>query len=268
MADANPLICLQLTDSHFLANAQETLLGLNTEQYFLQVLQHALSHTSYDLLILTGDLAQTPCAASYQRLQTHLLHCGLPAVCLPGNHDDFTLMQAFLNVAPLSCAKQHVFQHWQLLCLNSQVINAPDGYLPNTELQWLQQCLEMYPQHHALLAVHHHVVPTHSTWLDAMQISNSAEFLTLLTAYPQVKALITGHIHQAWAQNYQQVQIFSTPSTCFQFAPYSAMFSLDNTSPGYRKLLLYADGTLQTSVHRLPGILHELQYTTQGYLEH
>ncbi|NOT83578.1 MAG: 3',5'-cyclic-AMP phosphodiesterase [Methylococcaceae bacterium] len=263
----SPLTVLQLTDTHFLAEAGQKMLGIDTEYYFVQVLGQALAdNQQVDLIILSGDLAQDPCPGSYQRLQQHLAKISVPVLCLPGNHDDFELMQTLLNVNNSSCAKQHLFEHWQIICLNSQIPDEPGGYLAASELTLLKQALEDYPQHHALIAMHHHCVPTNSMWMDTMLIGNSVDFLTILQNYHQAKVIITGHIHQELTQQIQHLQILSAPSTCFQFTPNSRNFSIDKTAPGYRKLLLYPDGSLISSVSRLPITLNELNLDGRGYL--
>ncbi len=268
-AASTPLIVLQLTDTHFLAEAHQDMLGIDTEKYFLNVLEQAFANDQhYDVIILTGDLAQTPCIESYQRLRNHLLSLPLPVLCLPGNHDDFNLMQALLNTRNLSCAKQRVFKHWQIICLNSQIPQEQGGYLADSELALLKQALEEYPDHHALIAVHHHCLPTHSTWMDTMIIRNSAALLALLHEFPQAKVVISGHIHQTLTQQQDHLQFFGTPSTCFQFTPNSPLFSVDKTAPGYRTLFLYPNGTVTTTVSRLPLELHELKLDGKGYFDH
>lgn len=267
LAAAVSLVVLHLTDAHFLAAEQQTMLGIDTEAYFVQVLALALSREpQIDVLILSGDLVQDICAESYQRLRTHLLKLPMPVLCLPGNHDDLDLMQALLNERNISCAKQRVFDHWQIICVNSQIPDEPGGFLSESELESLKIALETYPHHHALIAVHHHCVPTNSQWMDTMQIGNSAELLNLLASYPQAKVIINGHIHQAFAQSIANIHIFGTPSTCFQFTPNSRHFSVDKTPPGYRQLTLYSDGGVTTHLVRLSHELDELNLDNKGYL--
>lgn len=266
---AQPLVVLQLTDTHLLKNAQQKMLGVNTEKYFLEVLQHALAENHrYDLLLLTGDLAQEPGENSYQRLFDHLKEVQIPVVCLPGNHDNFDLMQHYLNSANVSCKPHHLYDAWQIICLNSQIPDDPGGFLEDRELAFLEQCLRNHPEHHALIAVHHHCIPTRSAWMDTMMIGNSARFLKLLQQYQQVKAVITGHIHQVLTERINNLRIFGTPSTCFQFTPKSPNFSLDRTAPGYREILLFPEGDIETSVKRLPNELHELNINGPGYFDH
>ena len=68
-----PLSILQITDLHILPDLDETFLGINTAHYFHAILELAFEkHHHFDFILLTGDLAQHPCPASYQRILTAL----------------------------------------------------------------------------------------------------------------------------------------------------------------------------------------------------
>jgi len=257
---------LQLTDLHLMASPDGTLLGMNTAHYFHAVLEQALSEQqAADLLLLTGDLAQDPDPASYEYLLKHLEQAPIPSVCLPGNHDDLDLMRKILATEQVNCRKQLLLGNWQIICLNSQIPGSPAGQLPDEELLFLQHCLSAYPKHHALIAVHHHCLPTHSAWMDTMIIANHEAFLTLVDSHQQEKVVLTGHIHQEMDRRTGAIRVLATPSTCFQFAPASATFKVDNTAPGYRILKLYADGRMDSGVFRLPGHPEGLDTDNQGY---
>ncbi len=74
------------------------------------------------------------------------------------------------------------------------------------------------------------------------------EFLELLDAHPQVRAISWGHVHQSLDTRRRGVRLLATPSTCVQFLPLSDQFALDRRPPAYRRLTLHADGTLDTEV--------------------
>ncbi|MCX7067518.1 MAG: 3',5'-cyclic-AMP phosphodiesterase [Methylococcales bacterium] len=260
------LSILQITDMHILRNSGETLVGIDTEYYFHAILDLAFSsHNYFDLVLVTGDLAQTPCDSSYHRILHRLEAYHTPCVCLPGNHDDFELMQQILNTDSISCNKQTVLGDWQIISLNSQIIGSAGGRLEKDELQLLEQCLSNYPNHHALIAVHHHCLPTYSAWMDTMTIENHQEFLAIIERYSQVKAITTGHIHQLMDTNIGSVRVLGTPSTCFQFRPKSTKFGMDNTAPGYRTIQLYPSGRIESEITRLSKPLSGLQTDTKGY---
>ena len=103
--NSSHLSLLQLTDLHILPAPEITLLGINTEYYFNRVLQHAFMQSiDYDAILISGDLAQSPCRSTYQRLLQRIEEFNLPTMCLPGNHDDFELMQEVFNT-PLVSSK-------------------------------------------------------------------------------------------------------------------------------------------------------------------
>lgn len=261
-----PISILQITDLHILAGLDETFLGINTEHYFHAVLELAFAENQhFDLILLTGDLAQVPCQACYQRILNSLEAYNTPCICLPGNHDDYELMEQVFNTSLVSCRKQVRLESWQVICLNSQIPGEPGGRLSKQELVFLEDCLAGNPNHHALVAVHHHCLETRSAWMDTMMIENSQELWATIKQYPQTLAITTGHIHQVMDITIGGVRVLGTPSTCFQFKPESKTFSLDTTTPGYRLIKLYADGSIESGITRLSEQLSGLQLETQTY---
>ena len=257
---------LQISDPHILPETTDTLLGINTEYYFRQVLDTAhAEHGPFDLILVTGDLGQDPCPASYRRILQQLQTYQTTTVCLPGNHDDFGMMQAILNEGTVSCRKQLQLENWQIICLNSQKIGSPVGELPAEELAFLEACLIAEPNMPALIALHHHCIATGAGWLDSMQIENSSALLELLGRYPQVKAITYGHVHHEFTATYDGIAIFSAPATCFQFELHSTEFSVEDTPPGYRIFECFADGSLKSASYRISEPLRGLIKNAHSY---
>jgi Icc protein len=260
------LSLLQLTDLHVLPTLESTLLGVQTEHYFHTVLAHAFAQRStYDLLLLTGDLAQSPCVASYDRILKKIEEYETPTLCLPGNHDDYLLMQKIFNTPQVNCHKQTILGQWQVVMLNSQIVGSEAGRLEQTELDFLETCLQENSDLFTLIAVHHNCLPTNSAWLDTMQIENSQTFLKMVARHPKVRVITTGHIHQEMNQKFGEITVFGTPSTCFQFTVNSVNFAMDRTPPGYRIIDLYENGNVVSSVHRIDTLLSELELNVAGY---
>ncbi len=248
---------LQITDLHLLLNAEDSMLGVKTEHSFRQVLDSAIGqHGNFDLILLTGDLAQDPCPESYHRLLETLVPLKTPCLCLPGNHDDFGLMQRILNRDPVTCKKRWQSENWQIIALNSQKKGQASGMIASAEFEYLTRQLVLYPDLYTLIAVHHHCVPCGSSWMDNMMIENSEELLELLTQFPQVKAVTCGHVHQVMRTRRDKVELLATPSTCFQFKPGCTELALDDDkSPAYRIFELHGDGRLESRVESFPSSL-------------
>jgi Icc protein len=104
---------------------------------------------------------------------------------------------------------------------------------------------------HVLVAMHHSPVSLNSQWLDEHRISNHQKLHNILITYDNVKAVITGHVHQQHETDWQGIKVYSTPSTCFQFAENSDQFALTDKSPAYRWLDLLPDGHIDTGINRV-----------------
>ncbi len=246
-----PLTLIQLTDLHILAKPDDILYGVKTEQSFHKTLEYVFkNHLNIDLILITGDLAQTPCHSSYQRIIDTLEKYNTRTICLPGNHDDYSIMHQLINSKLINCNKQLAFKYWQIICLNSQQLGEKGGLLDSNQLELLNDFLQNNASLNTLIALHHPPLPINSPWMDKMILENRDEFFSVLENYPQVKVIICGHIHQQLEKHQENILILGTPSTCFQFQPFCTEYTLDNKAPGYRELKLFPDGTIITKVHR------------------
>lgn len=264
--DRGPLRLLQISDFHLRQTCGDTLLGVDTEQCFKETLAAALAdHPPPDLALLTGDLAQDATPETYRRLRAELAPLPCPAYCLPGNHDDSSLMAEFLAKPAVYCQSRIELDAWHIICLDSCIPNSPNGRLAAEQLAMLEHWLTICPDHFTLIALHHPPIPTGSAWLDTMQLQNSVEFLAMLRGREQVKGVIFGHIHQELDEEEAGLRLLGCPSTCFQFKPGQPEFTLDRIPPGYRWLELYPDGLFTTRVERLTNLPTGLSLQAEGY---
>jgi Icc protein len=262
----NVIRILQITDFHIRSNPEETLLGVNTQQSFEATLSEALTEKpGPDLALLTGDLAQDASASTYERLRERLATLPCSAYCLPGNHDDTSLMASVLARPPIHYQSHILQKGWQIICLDSTIRHSPYGKLADDQLALLEQCLVEYPGHFALIALHHHPVASGSAWMDSMQLGNADAFFDLLDKHPKARGVVFGHIHQTLECEFRGLRMLGTPSTCFQFKPGQAQFALDALPPGYRWIELHRDGGITTQVRRLTTLPSGLEVGSGGY---
>ncbi len=260
-----PIEILQFSDLHLLSQPSDTLTGINTEESFRSIINAARKLCwPPDLILLTGDLSQDPELATYERLRRHLDALGLPCYCLPGNHDK-PIMHQVLNSEKVSCTTQIHAGNWQIICLDSTIPNAEGGFLSESTLQILINNLDQFPSKNVLIALHHHPLPIGCTWLDTMVLKNGDELFSVLRNYPQVMAIVCGHIHQEMDYIHHNIRLLGTPSTCFQFKPHATKFALDNRSAGFRSLKLYPNGSIETWIERLPELPEGLDFACSGY---
>ncbi len=254
---------LQLSDCHLLENTQEKLLGLDTDQTFQSVLSLALdTHAHIDLMVFSGDISNDVSTQVYTRLVEKLPE-DIDTVWLPGNHDENQAMQQILGERLLA---SRCLGPWHISLLDSSVAKAVHGELTATELERFDQLLKRHPDKYHAVFLHHHLLPLGSAWLDTINVRNGEKVLSTMSDAKQVRFMANGHVHQEAVQQYKNIQLYSTPSTCFQFLPKSEMFALDSKQmPGYRSFTLHDDGTFETQVYRLPQRVLALDESAKGY---
>lgn len=260
---------LQVTDPHLFADETGELLGINTLVSFDQVLKEIRQHSfAYDLVLATGDLVQDSSDEGYLRFCQRINQLEKMVFWIPGNHDYLPKMIKWLNPTQGNlCAHKHILagKHWQVLLLDSQVFGVPHGSLAEYQLEWLQEKLQAYPEHYGLIVLHHHILPTNSAWLDQHNLRNTHELEAILTQYPNVKGILYGHIHQQVDSQWNGLQLMATPSTCIQFKPDCAKFTLDHLQPGWREISLHSNGAIETKVHRIQQAEFLPNLNEEGY---
>ncbi|MEN8642051.1 3',5'-cyclic-AMP phosphodiesterase [Pseudomonas sichuanensis] len=259
----SPVHVVQLTDAHLFAAPAGTLLGLNTRDSLEHVVaQVRREQPRIDLLLCTGDLSQDASVASYEAFRGLTAGFGAPARWLPGNHDE---AQVMAKVAPELITAVTDIGAWRIVMLDSAVVGATFGLLAEDQLATLDQALATAGERHCLVCCHHQPVDIGCAWMAPIGLRNADQLLLRVKAYPQVKALLWGHVHQEWDQVREGVRLLATPSTCIQFAPGSEDFQVSEEQPGYRWLRLHADGQLETGVERARDFVVKLDFDSPGY---
>ncbi|WP_415892646.1 metallophosphoesterase [Neptuniibacter sp. PT8_73] len=253
---AETITLLQVSDMHLQQEPDMLLKGVNVEQRFQQVLAEIESQSA-DALLLTGDLTHHAPRA-YDRLVSNVHSLPYPTYWIPGNHDLPEEMARFTGTELASRVK--TFDGWKLIFLDSS--SHPDGKgsgsLSESELSFLKAELsQTAPDQHALLVLHHHPVSVKSRWQDEICLGNADQFWQIVELYPQVKGVIFGHVHQSWALQRGDIQLFSVPATAAQFKAQTDSSEVEDdpklAGPAYGRYQLYSCGKINQQVIRLPA---------------
>ena len=242
---------LQITDAHLRPDSGQSLLGVDTAESLRAVLAQAFNESTPQLVVASGDLAHDPEVRSYRRFLAVLreFHQGA-TLFLPGNHDLAVPLARTLR-GPDSVT----LGDWEVVGFDSHADERPEAELTTVDLAALQDRIAGSSARHLLLACHHPLVDVGCPWLDKDRIKNGGELLEWCAGNTRVRGVVFGHVHQVVERRYKGITVLGTPSTCFQFAPGSARFAIDETptsrQPGYRWLDLQADGTIVSVVGRV-----------------
>jgi Icc protein len=240
---------LQLTDVHLFDGEGGTLKGVNTRAALRAVLDDVRRRAwRPDLVLATGDLVHDESPAGYTVLAEMLRALDRPICALAGNHDNIDAMRASFADSTIQIHGSVHNDRWRIVMLNSAVPGEDYGALDAGELARLDETLAQSAESFALICIHHHAVPVGSRWLDTIDVRQADPLFDILKRHPSVRAVLCGHIHQAFESRRNGWRILGSPSTCVQFLPDSADFALDDKPPGYRWLELMPDGEIETEV--------------------
>jgi Icc protein len=244
---------LQITDPHLYGNASGNLRGVETDSSLRHVLDDALgggssaTEAGYSAILATGDIVQDD-PSGYLRFKNIFGGLQAPVLCVPGNHDEPDAMRQRLSEEPFQYCGTRTLGAWQFIMLDSYDPGHVGGRLDAGELARLDAALAGSSAH-ALVCLHHHPVPMGSRWLDGIGLANADDFWRIIDLHPEVRAVAWGHVHQAYDDERNGVQLLGTPSTCAQFLPHSDRYTIDRRPPAYRSFDLQDDGRLRSAVH-------------------
>lgn len=243
---------LQISDVHMFGNSDQILLGVNTYHSFHSIIDSIKKCTKLpELIILSGDLSQDGSVEAYKIVADLLSELEIPVYWIPGNHDNRENLNKVYPYCYFAVDKQVIINDWQFILLDSLKESEVAGFLASDQLTFLQKCLKEYPQHSAIVVLHHHPVPIGCAWLNKISLKNSNDFWNIITKFPQVHTVLFGHVHQEFETLHNNVQCYAAPSTWIQFKPNHETFALDYLPQGYRWIDLYPNKKMQTGIIRL-----------------
>jgi Icc protein len=155
-----------------------------------------------DLVVISGDLADTPTAEEYDHIKRLLAPLELPWIGIPGNHDSRELMRAAFPEQPYVAASGALDQMCRVagldvILLDSSISGKPHGELAAPTLQWLDATLARSPQQPALLFLHHPPFRAGIWHMDRQNLLNAGELAAIVRKHPRVQRVAAGHVHRA-----------------------------------------------------------------------
>jgi len=156
-----------------------------------------------DAILVTGDIADNAAPAEYE--EAAKLFAGRDNLfACPGNHDRRPAYRAALlgdpsgSDAPINRLHRIGSAGPAVLLCDSTIPGRADGVLADETLAWIEATLTELPDDvPALVAFHHPPVVLHLPFIDDIRLAGEQRLASLLTNFPQVAAVLTGHAHTA-----------------------------------------------------------------------
>jgi len=155
------------------------------------------------LVVASGDLADTGSVAEYERLKELLDKLAMPYVLMCGNHDSRdNLRTVFDGSAALPVSGPGYLQYvveftgLNLICLDTLDEGKEGGWLCPDRLGWLSDTLSAR-RAPSLIFLHHPPFDCGIPGMDAIKLANPLALAEVLTRHKHVIGLSCGHVHRA-----------------------------------------------------------------------
>jgi len=242
-----PIRVAQVTDCHLPADPRRRYRGINP-RLNLEALLVKIEAKRPDLLLLTGDLSEDGSSVSYQALRSVFQSLQVPLLALPGNHDDPARLEASFPGSPVDGISVSVHGVWQIVRLNSCMPCRPEGRIGARAIAELETHLAGNGGQAQLVVLHHQPIAVGNPWIDRYPLLNPTPLLQTIDRHSNVKAVVWGHIHQAFAGTRNGVAMLGGPSSAINTVPGVQKFTPDGAGPVCRWLELNGDHTFSTCI--------------------
>jgi 3',5'-cyclic-AMP phosphodiesterase len=209
---------VQITDTHIPADpADQTVIEMVGGIDLLDpvdTLSHILDDIAAldrrpDLVVATGDLGDRGHRASYLRLNAMLNDLGIPALCIPGNHDLPDELDRSLPGGCVEIAHVHETGGWTF-CF-ARTGNTEWGELGAGQVASLDAALDRRDSEPVFLWMHHPPAPLTQGYLSESPFL--ADDVSPLLSRHDVRGIAAGHVHAQFEIQHEGIPLFTTPST-------------------------------------------------------
>jgi 3',5'-cyclic AMP phosphodiesterase CpdA len=154
-----------------------------------------------DLVVISGDLADTPTPDEYAHLLRLLAPLQIAFVAIPGNHDDRAMMRAALPAQPYAAAAGalnlvRAVGAIDVVLIDSMTPGRNFGTLEPDTLAWLEATLAGSSRP-ALVFLHHPPFVTGIAHMDVQNLRNAEALAALVAKHQRVRLVAAGHVHRA-----------------------------------------------------------------------
>jgi len=252
----------QLSDTHFLEDGEQAEGGFayDTSEAFEAVHADLEAQGSFDLVAITGDIADHGRAEQYKRAAAAFGQISSPVNVCPGNHDQDAVFGATLGRPGVGTSRVVEVGSWCFIfadsCAGAMVADQsgrmidPESYedrlhgngaLGPRETSWIRTMCDTTTAEHVFIWIHHPpAAPVGLTQSD----DYAAEWRALVGELPKLRGIGAGHTHVPQQYEFEGVPVFVSPAL-------KNNFDLDAETmlpPGYRSYEFASDGSVTSEV--------------------
>ncbi|MEV7032674.1 metallophosphoesterase [Streptomyces sp. NPDC093272] len=221
---------LHLSDTHLNRTGTPDRRGVDATASLRLMLDELSGLSGFDVVVVTGDLADDGAAEAYATLRTlvgrYARDRDIPVLCTTGNHDERAAFAEVLGSGHLDAdgtdRAEQVFGAgelaavstvggWRFVTLDSLVPGKVYGRLGASQLDWLREVLRTPAEHGTVLAFHH---PPFALGLSVTQpafgLRDPGDLAAAIRG-ADVRMILNGHYHLQLFGLLESVPVWVTP---------------------------------------------------------
>lgn len=214
------MLIAQISDCHIRDQGGSFARLVDTTETLRRVVDHLVGmDPAPDVILATGDLTDDGTASQYATLLDVLAPIADRLLPIPGNHDECPLFRgAFADVLPGNLADDHcsyvIEDHpVRLVGLDNSIPGRHDGRFDPVRERWLDDVLAADPDRPTLVFTHFPPFETGLRFMDDAGLLDSDRLRAVIERNPQVRLLVTGHLHRPIHTTIGSTLVSTCPST-------------------------------------------------------
>src|SRR6516165_4749479 len=211
---------LHISDTHLISDG--SLYGaVDADGRLVELLEQLKrSGVRPDVIVFTGDLADTGEPAAYRKLRAAVepfaAELGAELVWVMGNHDNRAALRSSLldeapSMAPLDLVR--MIDGLRIVTLDTSVPGHHYGEISKSQLDWLAAELRTPAPHGTILALHHPPIPSVLDLAVTVQLRDQASLARVLKA-SDVRTILAGHLHYSTSATFVGIPVSVASATC------------------------------------------------------
>jgi 3',5'-cyclic-AMP phosphodiesterase len=193
----------QISDTHLREQPADLADRLGPDACLERTVDALRAH-SPDAVLLTGDIADDGSVEGTNRVRTIVESLGIPIIATPGNHDVTAQVEQVFGSTNVNVPG------WEIVVVNTVIPATEHG---RVDIEMLQEQLAQTEGRPTLIAMHHPPITlsTHR-WF---QLDGAGDMVRLITQHRNVKAVVSGHLHEAFAVQIDHASYIGCPSAWY-----------------------------------------------------
>lgn len=219
------MLIAQISDLHIRRPGELAYRRVDTAAHLQRCVAHIVAlKPQPDIVVATGDLADSGLPEQYEHLASMLAQLPMPLYLIPGNHDERGALRAAFPQHHYLRHRDEFIQYTvpvgplQLVALDTVIPGEPGGLLCRNRLRWLEEQLTLHREKPVVILMHHPPFATGIISMDRAGLQTAYPLEPIIRRHSNVERILCGHLHRTIVTRFAATVAVTCPSPAHQVA--------------------------------------------------